>query len=102
MVSGTASVFLLPMYFRGPGGGVGEAPRAAGVLVCLSLSFGPPLLGDVSTKTAATAATITPAVPMASQADWRFLRGRRAGPPVPRGLAARGAAGTCSLWTSSR
>ena len=84
IVSGIVSVFLLPMYAHLPGGGVGDVATGVGVLLALGCLAGELLPGDVRTRTMATAAMITPAVPIASQADWRFLRARAADRPGAR------------------
>jgi len=94
-VNGTASVVRLPMYFHLPDGaegdvaaGPGEFPRRCGDGVA-----GPGLL---STRISATAATITPAVVMASVADRRLLR-VRAARSFPLALLPRRGARGCSV-----
>src|SRR5215468_12074117 len=80
-VSGTGSVFLLPINPHGPGGAVGDALTGLGVLVGVWRGAGELPRGSVTTRIAATAAMITPAAPIASQAGWRFFR-----LPLPFGL----------------
>src|ERR1022692_264830 len=82
MGRGTASVFLLPMYAHLPEGGVGDVATGVGVPSALGCFAGELPPGDVRTRTTATAAMITPAVPMASQADCRFRRERAADRPL--------------------
>jgi hypothetical protein len=67
-VSGTGSVFLLPMKPHCPGGGFGEELAGVGVLLGVDEGAGELPCGIVTTRIAATAAMITPAAPIASQA----------------------------------
>jgi hypothetical protein len=77
-VSGTGSVFLLPMKPHGPGGALGEELAGVGVLLGVDRGAGELPCGIVMTRIAATAAMIAPAAPIASQAGCRFFRLRPA------------------------